>query len=401
MPFFVYKVKNEHGETVKGKVEAKNETHAASILRNRGLLVISIGAFNEGLFSDINESLFGIKKDDIVNFTRQLSTMITAGLPLSEALAILEKQSKPAMSKLVTNMMREVEGGSTFAKALEKNSQHFSRVYIQLVKAGETGGVLDEVLQRLADDLEKAKDFRSKTKGAMIYPAIVVLAMVVVVSVMMIFVIPKLTEMYRDFGAELPFMTQLLMDVSDFFVKFWWLLFGGGVGGFIGFRTWVRTKAGRKTFDKFMLKMPLFGILRQKIVLTDFTRTLSLLLGAGVSLLEALQIVNDAIDNVVYNEALDEATEQVEKGVSLAQAVGAYDDIIPPILSQMIAVGEETGKLDEVLIKLSVYFQSETEQAVKNLTTAIEPMLMVVLGLGVGVIMIAIIMPIYNLTSQF
>ncbi len=401
MPFFAYKVKNEHGETVKGKVEAKTQSAAVAILRNRGLLVISVTEHKDSLFGDLSNSLSGAKQSDIVNFTRQLSTMVTAGLPLNDGLAILEKQSKPAMQKVISDLMREIEGGSTFAKALQKQEKYFSKVYVQLVKAGETGGVLDEILQRLAQDLEKAKDFRSKTQGALIYPVIVLVAMVVVMVIMMIFVVPKLTDMYKDFGAQLPFMTQLLISVSDFFVNFWWVGLLSIGGGFAAFKAWVRTQQGKQRFHRFMLRMPLMGVLRQKIILTDFARTLSLLLGAGVSLLEALRIVNDAVSNVVYKEALDEASAQVEKGISLGQAIAAYDDIFPPILSQMVMVGEETGKLDEVLLKLSSYFQSESEQAVRNLTAAMEPMLMVVLGLGVGMIMIAIIMPIYNLTSQF
>jgi len=400
MPFFYYKVKNEFGETIKGKVEAKNEVHAGSILRNRGLFVIDVKPVGEETFALLMNSVSGIKLDDIVSFTRQLATMITAGLPLTEALAILNQESRPVMGKMIDDLIREIEGGSTFAAALQKQSEHFSKVYIQLVRAGEAGGVLDDVLQRLADNMEKAKEFRSKTKGAMIYPAIVVIAMVAVVSVMMIFVVPKLTEMYSDFGADLPFATQLLMDISAFFVNFWWLMLLGIFGGVSFYRSWGKTKTGRYKIDQFMLKLPLFGVLTKKVVLTEFARTLSLLLSAGISLLDSLRIVNEAIENVVYNEALNEAAEQVEKGVSLAQAIGAYD-MFPTILEQMIAVGEQTGKLDEVLLKLSTYFQAETEQAVKNLTTAIEPLLMVFLGIGVAVIMVAIIMPIYNLTSQF
>lgn len=400
MAFFKYKVKNEHGEAVVGSIEAKNDAQAAAVLRNRGLLVIWVKAQGDDSFAAISNFLFGVKQDDIVSITRQLSTMITAGLPLTEGLSILEQQSKPAVKTMINEIIREIENGSTFAKALEKESRYFSKVYIQLVRAGELGGVLDEVLQRLADNLERSKEFRGKTQGALIYPGIVVIAMIVVISVLMIFVIPKLTEMYKDFGADLPLVTQLLIDFSTFFATYWWAMLLGLIGGGAVFNSWVKTNKGRHAVDRFLLKLPLFGILRQKIILTEFARTLSLLLGAGISMLEALQVVTDAVDNSVYKDAFNYASEQVEKGVSLGQSLQAFD-IFPPILYQMVIVGEETGKLDEVLLKLSVYFQSESEQAVKNMTTAIEPMLMVVLGLGVGAIMIAIIMPIYNLTSQF
>ncbi|MFZ1721324.1 MAG: type II secretion system F family protein [Microgenomates group bacterium] len=401
MAFFKYTAKNKFSETVKGKVEAQTIDQAASLLTSRELLVITLSPLVEDSFQFFKAKFFGIKIDDIVNFTRQLSTMITAGLPLSSALAILVQQGKPEMTKMVSGLLEEVEGGSSFAKALDKQKIYFSRIYIQLVFAGEAGGVLDNILERLAENMEKQKEFRAKTKGALIYPVIVIVAMLVVGAIMMIFVIPKLTEMYRDFGADLPLATRALIAISDFMVRAWWFVLLVIVGGIIGFRRWYKTKPGQLAIDKFIMKIPVFGILTQKVILTEFTRTLSLLLGAGISLLQALQIVTDGVDNIIYREALQKATDQVEKGVSLSQALSHYDDIFPPILHQMIKVGEETGKLDSVLKKLSEYFESETEHAVKNMTTAIEPIIMVVLGIGVGAMVIAIIMPIYNLTSQF
>jgi type IV pilus assembly protein PilC len=327
--------------------------------------------------------------------------MITAGLPLTDGLRILEQQSKPAIQKLLADLIRDIEGGNSFGDALEKHPDLFDRVFIQLVRAGEAGGVLDEILARLADNLEKAKDFRSKTRGALIYPVIVLIAMAIVGAIMMIFVIPKLTEMYADFGADLPLATQLLISISNFFVNFWWLMIAAIVGGIFGIQAWYKTDQGLHYIDKMKLQIPIMGQLRRKIILTEFSRTMSLLLAAGVSLLEGLAITTKAVDNVLYRDALEQAADQVEKGVSLGQAISAYDEIFPPILYQMIAVGEETGKLDEVLMKLADYFQSETEQEIKNLTTALEPIIMIVLGLMVGVMVIAIIMPIYNLTSQF
>lgn len=401
MALFRYTVKNQHGETVKGKVEARSESQAAAVLRTRGLLVIRVQPLNDESFTAIKEMLMGVKYDEVVTFTRQLSTMVTAGLPLTQAMSILNQQSKPAMSRMIGELQREVEGGSTFAKALAKFPRVFSRVYVQLVLAGETGGVLDEVLDRLADNMEKDKDFKAKTKGALIYPVIVVIAMIIVAFIMMVFVIPKLTEMYKDFGADLPFATQLLIDISTFVANFWWLFIVGGIGGSFVFRRWLKTRSGRIAFDRLLLKIPVFGELRSKVTLTEFARTLSLLLGAGISLLQALEIVSEASNNILYREALQDAAKQVEKGISLSQAIAKYGNLFPPILSQMIAVGEETGKLDDVLLKLSVYFESESEHAIKNLTTALEPMIMIVLGLGVGLMVIAIIMPIYNLTSQF
>ena len=400
MPFFRYTAKNEHNETVKGKVEAKTKEIAASILMSRNLLVINVEPFEKSSFSFFKNISSGVKEDDIVNFTRQLSTMITAGLPLSTSLSILAEQGRPEIAVMVNEILRDVEGGKTFSQALEKKPKIFSRVYTQLIRAGEAGGVMDNILNRLADTLEKQKEFRGKTKGALIYPVIIVVAMVIVGFVMMIFVIPQLTEMYKDFGADLPFVTQMLIDISGFFVKYWWAMVAAIVGAIVIFQSWRKTPHGDRAFDNFLLTMPIFGELRQKTIITEFARTLSLLLNAGVSLINALQIVSGAMNSVNYRDALNEAAKKVEKGVPLSQAL-SVNKIFPPILHQMTSVGEETGKLDEILLKLSVYFETESEQAIKNLTTALEPAIMIVLGLGVGLMVVAIIMPIYSLTSQF
>lgn len=400
MPIFKYLAKNKSGENVKGKVEAVSRAQAASTLMGRDLFVIDITSLGQssGFLANLTRSK--IKFEELVNFTRQLATMINAGLPLATSLSILEEQSKTEMAKLTGNLLKDVEGGLNFSAALSKYKENFSRIYVQLVKAGEMGGVLDDVLDRLAITMEKEKDFRAKTKGAMVYPIIIVIAMIAVAIVMMVAVVPKLTVMYQDFGAELPGATKVLMGISGFFVNYWWLfaILASLAGLFINF--FRKTPRGELAIDKFLLKMPIIGVLKQKMVLTDFTRTLSLLLGAGVSLLEALDVVAGAINSAVYREQLKEVNKQVEKGVALSDAIARYENF-PPILFQMVAVGEETGKLDEILSKISEYFEKESEYAIKNLTTAIEPMIMIVLGIGVGFIVVAIIMPIYSLTSQF
>lgn len=400
MPIFSYTAKNAHNETVKGKVEGQSRAQAATILMDRGLLVIDVVPVTASGLTFMNSFLNKVKHDDLVNFTRQLATMVGAGLPLATGLSILREQNNPAMAEVVSNLLRDIETGSTFSKALEKQPDVFDRIFVQLVRAGEVGGVLDQVLEKLADNLEKDKEFRGKTRGAMIYPLIVLTAMVIVGFVMMIFVVPKLTEMYQDFGADLPLPTLILIGIAGFMSRFWWLFLALFAGAGVVFRNWYKTQPGQRQVDRLLQRVPIIGSLRQKIVLTNFSRTLSLLLSAGVPLLGALEIVSQAMDSILYREAMAEVAKKVEKGVSISRSLAVYD-LFPGILSQMLAVGEETGKLDEVLLKLSRYFESESEQAVKNLTTAMEPLIMVVLGLGVGAMVIAIIMPIYSLTSQF
>lgn len=397
---FVYKGKDKKASDVSGSIEAVDVKQASNLLREHGITIISLSEKKEINISVLTEKFQKVSEGDLVSFTRQLSTMITAGLPLTDALTILQSQSRPAMANLIGGIVRDIEGGANLATALEKKSDVFSRIYVALVKAGESAGVLDKVLARLADNLEKQRDFRSKTKGALVYPAIVILAMVVVTFIMMIFVIPKLTSLYKDMNVTLPAPTLLLISISNFMVQFWWLIIIAVILGGFFFQSWRKTLIGMRMYDSFMLKLPIFGPLKKEITLAEFCRTFGLLSGAGIPIIEALNIVSEAMDNVILREGVVSASKQVEKGFPLATAI-SENDYYPQILSQMIRVGEETGKIDEVLTKLSAYFESESEQLVKGLTTALEPLIMVLLGLGVAFLVLAIIMPIYQLTSTF
>jgi type II secretory pathway component PulF len=401
MEKFDYLAINKDKKKVKGIVEALSQTQAISILRTKGLFVVRLNKIEVlpawlAWFNRFQR----VKKQDVVHFTRQLATMIKAGLPLTTALSILKYQSNLAMAKVVDEVLREVEGGGSLSKAMSKFSRIFDPVYLSLIQSGEAAGVLEKVLLRLADNLEKAAEFRSKTKNALIYPAIITIAMVIVGIVMTVFVIPKLTSLYTEFGAELPTMTKILIGISNFMVKTWilWLVLGG-VGGYALSR-WKHTESGRIVWDNIMLKLPIFGPLKTKIILTEITRTLALLVESGVSIIEALQIVAGTADNILFSSAIKKAAKEVEKGIPIAAAIGQFE-FFPVIVPQMLAVGEETGKIDEVMFNLSGYFETEAETAVKGLTTAIEPLMMILLGVGVAFLVIAIVMPIYNLTSQF
>lgn len=401
MEKFDYSAVDKDKKKVKGKIEALNQVQAVSILRSKGLFVVNLDKIEilPAWLLWLNRWQ-RVKRQDVVHFTRQLATMIKAGLPLTTALSILKYQSNLAMVKVIDDTLREVEGGGSFSKALAKFGQIFDQVYLSLVQSGEAAGVLDRVLLRLADNLEKQSEFRAKTKNALIYPAIISVAMVIVAVVMTVFVIPKLTSLYAEFDAELPFMTRILIGISNFMIKSWYLWLGLAIVGGYALARWRRTPSGRTFFDKVSLKVPIFGPLKTKVILTEITRTLALLVESGVSIIEALEITAGTADNVLFTGSIKRAAKEVEKGIPLAVAIGQYE-CFPPIVAQMLAVGEETGKVDEVMFNLSGYFETEAEQAVKGLTTAIEPLMMILLGVGVAFLVIAIVLPIYNLTSQF
>lgn len=402
MELFSYKAKDDQGETITGSVEAPSEKKAAAILRNKGFIIISLAKKGKGvslrqLFAKFQRVSFS----DIVAFTRQLSTMMTAGLSLPDTLAILKAQFKnEALTKMIKNIADDIDAGSTLSDALKKYPQHFSAIYISLVTAGEASGKISDVLERLSDNLEKEQNFKGKIKSAMVYPTIIFIGMGVVVFIMMSFVIPKLTSLYTEFNIELPLPTKILISVSSFFAKFWWLILVGVFGGGLLFRSWKKTPLGKRSWDFLMLKVPIFGEINKKLTLVEFSRTLGILAGAGVPILEALNILANSIENVIYTKAIKKTIKGVERGVPLGQLILA-DPVFPPILGQMVTVGEETGKIDETLLKISSYFEQEGDQAVKGLTTALEPIIMVVLGIGVGFVVLSIIVPIYNLTAQF
>lgn len=398
---FDYRAKSREGKEVKGQVEARDVAQAAKILRERGLLVLSVKEVQQNPVREIFDRFFHrVSFSDLTNLTRQLSTMVHSGLPLTDALVILQNQSRPALAEVIADVRWEVESGSSLGDALGKHPAIFSPVYVALVRAGEAGGVLDEILSRMAENLEKQREFRSRVRGAMIYPAIVVVGMFLVAGMMMVFVIPKLTTLYQEFEADLPAATKLLISLSNFMVNFWWLGLLGLAGLIYGFRLFQKTAFGERKIDEFFFRLPLVGNLRRELILTEFSRTLALLLSSGISTIEALRIVGAAVGSPIFEEELDLAAVQVEKGTPLNSAL-AKGENMPPIVPQMVAVGEETGQLDEVLFKLSLYFEQESDHLVRGLTTAIEPLIMIFLGIGVGFLIIAIIMPIYNLTSQF
>src|SRR3989338_7220065 len=336
---------------------------------------------------------------DIVNLTRQLAIMLNAGMTLIDAVDLLKGQAnKPPIQDLLINIDKEIKAGNNFSYALQKYPQYFSNFYVALVKSGEASGKLSDILLRLADNLEKQRIFRGKIKGAMVYPVIVLIAIVVVMFIMITFVIPKLLDLYKDIQVELPIYTRVLIVVSDFFSKFWVIVIGIVASGYLLLKRYLHSSAGKQVFDRLILKLPIFSNVIKMSVLVDTTRTLAILLSSVVSLLEGLSIICNLTTNSIYREVFKTIRKQVEKGVSLGTAMKEAG-IFPPILVQMTIVGEETGHLDETLLRISNYFEIESEMAVKTLTTLIEPAILVFLGVAVAFLVFSIIAPIYSLTS--
>ncbi len=403
MPLFKFIAKDSTGKKYTGEVEAVDENALVKILQQERLIPIEVRSKDSK--QAINLSIFkfgkGVSSSEVVNFTRQLSTMVSAGLPLTDALLILQKQTKSGnFARILGEVVSDVEGGLSLSQALGKHDRVFGIVYVKLIEAGETGGVLDKVLSKLAQSLEKEREFKSKTRGAFIYPSIVVTVMIVVMVLMMIFVIPKLTGLYSQIGTQLPLPTRILIAMSNFLRSFWWLLIIVIACAVYGLRVFARTPSGAKIVSRFVLALPIWGKIRKTLILAEFTRTLGLLIGTGIPIISALRVVRDILSSPSYQEGIDKAIGRVERGSPLYQPL-ASDPAFPPIIPQMIRVGEETGKMDEVLGRLSLYFEGESENSIRNLTTALEPIILVVLGLGVGILVLSIILPIYNLTSQF
>lgn len=400
MKRFKYKAKNSKGELVTGEVEATGIELAVKLVRKQGLFLISLNPISDINLNFVKAVQQRVTFSDIVNTTRQLATMINAGLPLTEALTILRSQSRGGMQRVIASILADVEEGEALSKSMSKFPDVYSKTYIALVKSGELGGVLDEVLVRLADDLEKQQEFRGKIKSALIYPVVIILGMVGVALVMVIFVIPRLGTLYKQFNADLPITTKILIWTSNTVINFWPVLivvFGALI---YGAKLYKKTEAGQKRIDEWTFRIPMIGELYRQIVLTDLTRTLSLMIGSGVSIIEALTIASEVVRSRIISESLKDITKMVEKGFPIAFAFSRHPEAFPFILSQMVAVGEETGKMEEVLGKISHVMEVESDQKLKGLTAAIEPMILIVLGIGVAFLVISIILPIYNLTTK-
>lgn len=397
---YSYKATSADGKIVQGLIDANDVSTAASYLRTRGMFPISILPKKMG--GTLGFLSFGNKigSADVIFFTRQLSSMLSSGLTLMQALSILKAQvQKPELFAMLDSIIRDIEDGKTFSQSIQKYPHVFTPIYISLIKTAESSGLLDKVLLRLADNLEKQQKLAGTIKSALMYPAIVVTGMVGIVIIMMIFVIPQLSTLYQNLGVPLPLPTLIIVGLSNFIINFWPIALGSIALLLFAYKRWRKSEAGELVMDSLFLKMPIFGKLNNEVILTEFTRTLGLLVGSGTLVVDAFSQAAGVTGNVLYKNAIAGVARRVEKGVSIGDSMMAYT-LFPQIVVQMVKIGEETGKLDESLMKVSEYYEREVDQSVKTLTTAMEPVIMIVLGVGVAFLIISIITPIYSLTSS-
>ncbi|MBL7141916.1 type II secretion system F family protein [Patescibacteria group bacterium] len=401
---FEYKAKNLKGETVEGTIEAINQNAAINILADRKMIIVSLietGAVPIWRRSLRLPFLERAHPKDMVFLSRQLSVMVLAGLPLVKALEVLSRQTgKPYLKRVVDAITEDVRGGTRFSSALAKHPKVFDDFYINMVRAGETAGKLDEVLNYLANEQEKNYDLMSKIKGAMIYPAFVIVAVIGVMILMMVFVIPQLTSILQESGVELPLPTRILISVSEAFRGYLPFILLAIIALVIGLRHFFKSKTGKGIWDRLLLKIPVFGQLFQKLYLVRFTRSLSTLIVGGIPLTSGLKIVAGVVGNTVYRELVLDAVIDVEEGRSVSSA---FLDVpqIPRMLPHLMAIGEETGKLDEVLEKIADFYSREVENILSKLVTLLEPLIIIFLGVVVGGMVASIILPMYQLASAF
>jgi len=396
MPVFVWEGKLANGNIKKGEIEADNKATATMLLKRQRILPTKV----KGKPKQITLFEQKIKTKEIVIFTRQFATMINAGLPLVQCLDILaSQQPNPTFKKILSQIKSDVEGGSTFADALAKHPKVFDNLFVNLVAAGEIGGVLDTVLNRLAVYMEKNEALKNKVKSAMTYPIIVLCVAFGVVAVLMLFVIPTFQDMFTQFGSALPGPTQLVVDLSAFFRNNWYLMIATIILLIIGFKWAGKQKKGRYYIDSFALKLPIFGPLIKKVAVAKFTRTLGTMISSGVPIMDGLEITARTSGNVIVEDAIRAVRTAISEGKSMSEPL-AQTGIFPGMVVQMISVGEATGAMDQMLSKIADFYDEEVDTAVEALTSALEPMLMVFLGGIIGFVVVAMYLPIFQMAGS-
>lgn len=399
---FAYTARTKEGALYKGTMEAKNAQMVVESLQKKDLTIVSVEEDLGLNLSRLNEiNIGGVPLKDKVVFMRQLATMMSASLPLTQALSVLQGQAtNPLFKKTLGQIVTDVEGGMSLSSAFRKTTDIFDDITINLIAAGEESGNLERVLRRLALELEKKKKLSDKIRSAFIYPVIIMVVVVAVVILLMVVLVPAMKDIYESSGAELPGPTQMLMSLSTFFINYWWLIIIVLGLIFVGIKLYRDTDNGKRFFAKLALKVPVFGNLQKNIQIAQFTRVLGLLMSSGLSIVEALRLTADSMSNEMFKEAVLTAKIEVEKGVPLALPI-SRSEYFPLIVSQMIAVGEETGELDKILKKMASYYEDEVDVISSNLSSLMEPIILIVLGGVIAFIALAVYMPMFSLSGAF
>lgn len=397
---FRYEALDNQGAKTTGLVEADNSQEADSLLKDNGLILVSLEVAN--IKKGLSLPFLGrISMKDIVIFARQFSIMISAGVPMVQSLRILVNQTEnKKFKKVIGEIGDEVEGGAALSDSLSKRPKIFSNFFVSVVRSGERSGKLDDVLDYLADEISKDYDMGAKIKGAMIYPTVVIIGMVIIGIVMMVFVLPKMMDILTETGTTLPLPTRILIGASNFIIHYWWIVVMIIVGIIMGIRAILRTPSGRYAWDSITLHLPIFGKLFQKILLVRFCRSMNTLLLGGVSIENSLAIAGDVVSNKVYQKLVQQTIKEVEDGNSIS-TIFLDSPLVPKMVSHMMQVGEGTGKLDAVFTKISEFYNREIDNALANIMSLMEPLIMIILGIGVGVMVAAVIMPMYTMVGNF
>ncbi|HOP07343.1 MAG TPA: type II secretion system F family protein [candidate division Zixibacteria bacterium] len=397
MPVFVYKGKTLAGAAVQGELKAKSKADLERVLRQNRILVNSISKKAPEIKIKFGT---GVKKIDVSRFTRQFATMIGAGLPMVQCLEILSAQTESReLAKVIGQVKDGVQGGATLSEALARHPKIFDQLYTNMVEAGEVGGALDAILVRLAVYREKADKLIRKVKGAMIYPSVVAFVAAAVTIGMLTFIVPVFAKMFSGLGSELPKPTQIVLGISNFLQANFLYLMAGFIGLVVGLFWWRKTPAGALNIDKTLLKMPVLGNLVRKSAVARFTRTLATLLSSGVSILEALEITAKTAGNLVISNAINKSVMAIAEGDTITGPL-KESGVFPPMVTQMISVGEKTGGLDEMLNKIADFYDEEVDEAVQALTSVIEPIVIVVMGIAIGGIMVAMYLPMFDIIGK-
>jgi type IV pilus assembly protein PilC len=399
MPVYIWKGKNKSGATQKGELEAASVEIAMAQLVRMKIANPKVKPKPKDLFANVAFMQPKVTQKDIILFCRQFSTMIDAGLPIIQCLDILASQAdNPSFKKVLKEIKENVEAGQTLAEALKKYPDHFDSLFVNMIAAGEAGGILDTILQRLSAYMEKAAKLKAQVKGAMTYPAITMAVAVIVVAVIMIFVIPVFEKMFADFGGALPAPTQMVVAMSNYARAYWYVAAGGLVIFFIAFKKFYKTEKGRGIVDAASLKMPIIGSLLRRVAVAKFTRTMGTMLSSGVAILESLEIVAKTAGNKTVEEAIYYTRGGIAEGRTMSDPL-MESGVFPPMVCQMISVGESTGALDSMLGKIADFYDEEVDQAVENLTAAIEPVMMVFMGVVIGGLVVSMYLPIFKMAG--